>query len=207
MKIRITLTIRPIPPKVAISPMSLTTASLVAMSIGGSLATGGAPVSWPAADELCAGVVAFGQPPADRIGEQAQGEVPERLNGRDWKSRDGGNLVRGFESLPLRIQASMPSRAGAAHGSLDWGARSRSAGKRGVDPRHDAREVGDIAVVEGACECSAQQLVVARPSAPGQRATPRGDRCKRGARVVGIGIALHEPGGVHPVEQLREPRR
>src|SRR5471030_2497839 len=31
------------------------------------------------------------------------GEVPERLNGRDWKSRDGGNLVRGFESLPLRI--------------------------------------------------------------------------------------------------------
>jgi hypothetical protein len=29
--------------------------------------------------------------------------VPERLNGRDWKSRDGGNLVRGFESLPLRI--------------------------------------------------------------------------------------------------------
>ena len=30
------------------------------------------------------------------------GEVPERLNGRDWKSRDGGNLVRGFESLPLR---------------------------------------------------------------------------------------------------------
>ena len=31
------------------------------------------------------------------------GEVPERLNGRDWKSRDGGNLVRGFESLPLRL--------------------------------------------------------------------------------------------------------
>ncbi len=30
------------------------------------------------------------------------GEVPERLNGRDWKSRDGGYLVRGFESLPLR---------------------------------------------------------------------------------------------------------
>src|ERR1700736_3117620 len=30
------------------------------------------------------------------------GEVPERLNGRDWKSRNGGNLVRGFESLPLR---------------------------------------------------------------------------------------------------------
>jgi hypothetical protein len=30
------------------------------------------------------------------------GEVPERLNGRDWKSRNGGNLVRGFESPPLR---------------------------------------------------------------------------------------------------------
>src|SRR5581483_5855942 len=30
------------------------------------------------------------------------GEVPERLNGRDWKSRNGGNFVRGFESLPLR---------------------------------------------------------------------------------------------------------
>ena len=24
------------------------------------------------------------------------------MNGRDWKSRNGGNLVRGFESLPLR---------------------------------------------------------------------------------------------------------
>src|ERR1700759_3317248 len=33
----------------------------------------------------------------------APGEVPERLNGRDWKSRNGGNLVRGFESLPLRV--------------------------------------------------------------------------------------------------------
>ena len=29
--------------------------------------------------------------------------MPERLNGRDWKSRNGGNLVRGFESLPLRF--------------------------------------------------------------------------------------------------------
>jgi hypothetical protein len=29
--------------------------------------------------------------------------VPERLNGRDWKSRNGGNFVRGFESLPLRF--------------------------------------------------------------------------------------------------------
>jgi hypothetical protein len=33
---------------------------------------------------------------------QTRGEVPERLNGRDWKSRNGGNLVRGFESPPLR---------------------------------------------------------------------------------------------------------
>ena len=32
------------------------------------------------------------------------GEVPERLNGRDWKSRNGGNLVRGFESLSLRCK-------------------------------------------------------------------------------------------------------
>ena len=32
----------------------------------------------------------------------APGEVPERLNGHDWKSCDGVNLVRGFESLPLR---------------------------------------------------------------------------------------------------------
>jgi hypothetical protein len=40
----------------------------------------------------------LGRPPQRR----AQGEVPERLNGRDWKSRDGGNFVRGFESLPLR---------------------------------------------------------------------------------------------------------
>ena len=32
----------------------------------------------------------------------APGEVPEWLNGRDWKSRNGGYLVRGFESPPLR---------------------------------------------------------------------------------------------------------
>src|ERR1039458_4882433 len=30
------------------------------------------------------------------------GEAPERLNGRDWKSRNGVDLVRGFESPPLR---------------------------------------------------------------------------------------------------------
>lgn len=34
---------------------------------------------------------------------QVRGEVPERLNGHDWKSCDGGNFVRGFESLPLRF--------------------------------------------------------------------------------------------------------
>jgi hypothetical protein len=40
------LTIRPIPPKVAIRPMSLETAALVARrSIWGSLATGGGEVS------------------------------------------------------------------------------------------------------------------------------------------------------------------
>ena len=29
------------------------------------------------------------------------------MNGRDWKSRNGGNLVRGFESLPLRQELSL----------------------------------------------------------------------------------------------------
>src|SRR5439155_1654802 len=38
-----------------------------------------------------------------RTRRSCAGEVPERLNGRDWKSRNGGNLVRGFESLPLRF--------------------------------------------------------------------------------------------------------
>ena len=32
------------------------------------------------------------------------GEVPERLNGHDWKSCDGRKLVRGFESLSLRLR-------------------------------------------------------------------------------------------------------
>ena len=30
------------------------------------------------------------------------GEVPERLNGHDWKSCVGFTVHRGFESLPLR---------------------------------------------------------------------------------------------------------
>ena len=34
----------------------------------------------------------------------ASGEVPEWLNGRDWKSRNGLNPVRGFESPSLRHQ-------------------------------------------------------------------------------------------------------
>jgi hypothetical protein len=34
--------------------------------------------------------------------------VPEWPNGRDWKSRDGRKLVRGFESLPLRWSAGAP---------------------------------------------------------------------------------------------------
>src|ERR1700723_1181772 len=45
-------------------------------------------------------VVALPEPPSSA----SAGEVPERLNGRDWKSRNGGNLVRGFESLPLRFR-------------------------------------------------------------------------------------------------------
>src|ERR1700678_658516 len=68
---------------------------------------------WEPSNDRSAGVVAFrDRPPIeDRsitarahgpCGGQASGEVPERLNGRDWKSRNGGNLVRGFESLPLR---------------------------------------------------------------------------------------------------------
>src|ERR1700689_3724187 len=55
------------------------------------------------------------------------GEVPERLNGRDWKSRDGGNLVRGFESLPLR------SRAGPAAASA----------RRRLSERYHAAAAGD----------------------------------------------------------------
>jgi hypothetical protein len=43
--------------------------------------------------------------------------VPERLNGRDWKSRDGGNLVRGFESPPLRTHT--PRLSGRAVGGHD----------------------------------------------------------------------------------------
>ena len=38
-----------------------------------------------------------------RYPSRLPGEVPERLNGHDWKSCDGVNLVRGFESLPLRL--------------------------------------------------------------------------------------------------------
>src|ERR1700722_14879124 len=93
MKTMITLTTTPMPPKVAIRPMSLVTAALASVSIGGSLATEGAPVS-----------VAFLKPPGPLVAPTAPGEVPERLNGRDWKSRNGGNLVRGFESLPLRFR-------------------------------------------------------------------------------------------------------
>ena len=40
---------------------------------------------------------------ADTLSGAPPGEVPERLNGRDWKSRNGGDLVRGFESPPLRF--------------------------------------------------------------------------------------------------------
>ena len=52
--------------------------------------------------------------PPEQLRFLAPGEVPERLNGRDWKSRNGGYLVRGFESLPLRwlcrAMLGMPSK-------------------------------------------------------------------------------------------------
>ena len=73
------------------------TALLIARTIARSLAT-----------ERAARVVALALPPpvarsdGAAVTAVAPGEVPERLNGRDWKSRNGGNLVRGFESLPLR---------------------------------------------------------------------------------------------------------
>ena len=51
--------------------------------------------------------------------------MPERLNGHDWKSCDGGKLVRGFESLPLRCRAcqagggcELPSGAGCGRSPL-----------------------------------------------------------------------------------------
>src|SRR3954471_3642012 len=37
------------------------------------------------------------------------GEVPERLNGHDWKSCVGFTVHRGFESLPLRWVGSVPA--------------------------------------------------------------------------------------------------
>jgi hypothetical protein len=38
--------------------------------------------------------------------------VPERLNGAVSKTVDGGNVVRGFESLPLRYNSEFISFAG-----------------------------------------------------------------------------------------------
>jgi nucleotide-binding universal stress UspA family protein len=57
---------------------------------------------------------ASGTPP-EQLRFLAPGEVPERLNGRDWKSRNGGYLVRGFESLPLR-----GGRTGADGDRVRW---------------------------------------------------------------------------------------
>src|ERR1700704_5258441 len=53
------------------------------------------------------------------------GEVPERLNGRDWKSRNGGNLVRGFESLPLRFAQLRRLRLAESSNETDRESRGR----------------------------------------------------------------------------------
>src|ERR1700740_1833745 len=78
------------PPNVKIRPIVLSNASLAAMSMRAAEQRVG---------RRCR---SLGGPPPTAIDEPC-GEVPERLNGRDWKSRNGGNLVRGFESPPLRF--------------------------------------------------------------------------------------------------------
>ncbi len=75
MNTTITFTINPIPRNVASKPMSLLTAALVARSI-----------AWEPTSGERVRVVAFSY----RLRIASHGEVPERLNGRDWKSRNGG---------------------------------------------------------------------------------------------------------------------
>ena len=41
--------------------------------------------------------------PSASLSSWTLGGVPERLNGAVSKTVDGGNVVRGFESLPLRL--------------------------------------------------------------------------------------------------------
>src|ERR1700677_974160 len=85
-------TTTPMPPNVAIRPMVLSNAALAASM----------REAYQRHERKCR---SLGAPPPD-VHWRTHGEVPERLNGRDWKSRNGGNLVRGFESLPLRFSPS-----------------------------------------------------------------------------------------------------
>jgi hypothetical protein len=75
MNTTITFTIKPIPRNVTSRPMSVLTAALAGRSIACKPSNGDGPR-----------VVAF----MDRLCIASHGEVPERLNGRDWKSRNGG---------------------------------------------------------------------------------------------------------------------
>src|SRR5689334_9849836 len=95
---KITFTITPIPPNVAMRPMSTLTALLSARTIAAK------PTSAPwrrivtarrAQTYGCAGrragAIVSGAPLWAVVGRGGgPGEVPERLNGRDWKSRNGG---------------------------------------------------------------------------------------------------------------------
>src|SRR5580700_2718617 len=87
----IRLTTMPMPPKVTARPNVLTKASLAARTMQGAYQRDG---------RRCRSLVV---PPSIADRRAIHGEVPERLNGRDWKSRNGGYLVRGFESPPLRL--------------------------------------------------------------------------------------------------------
>jgi|HubBroStandDraft_6_1064221.scaffolds.fasta_scaffold552829_3 hypothetical protein len=103
MNTTITFTTTPIPMNVASRPTSLLKAAVVARSmtiseLGASLQCVQRRLVMEPTNGEGQRVVAF----KGRWRIASQGEVPERLNGRDWKSRNGGDLVRGFESLPLR---------------------------------------------------------------------------------------------------------
>src|ERR1035437_582683 len=113
------LTTMPMPPNVAISPNVLTNASLEARSMR---------AAYQRCGRRCRSLRGTGRRSASIDGTGASGgrsgpgEGPERLNGRYWKSRNGGNLVRGFESLPLR-----------------WDSRSRDHADLSVRPGELAR--------------------------------------------------------------------
>src|SRR5580700_7021028 len=99
----IRLTTMPMPPKVTARPNVLTKASLAARTMQGAYQRDG---------RRCRSLVV---PPSIADRRAVPGEVPERLNGRDWKSRNGGNLVRGFESPPLRHLLDVRTLAGVSH--------------------------------------------------------------------------------------------